>query len=74
MGNAEKINDKVRRAQVEILRRMTPEQRLMAALDLSEFTRALFRDGLRKAFPDLSEEALHRLYLERMSKCWNRNY
>lgn len=59
---------------IEILRRMTPEQRLNKAFDLSEFTLELFKHGLRKQFPDLSEEEFHKIYLERMEKCHNRNW
>ena len=59
---------------IEILRKMTPEQRLNKAFDLSQFTRDLFKQGLRKRFPDLSEEEFHKLYLRRIEKCHNRNY
>jgi hypothetical protein len=59
---------------LRVLRRMTPQQRLARALELSAMTKALFRQGLRKRFPDLSEEAFHRLFLERLEKCHNRNY
>lgn len=38
-------------AYLEVLRRMTPEQRLTKAFELSEATRALFRQGLRERFP-----------------------
>jgi hypothetical protein len=57
---------------IEVLRKMTPEQRLLKAFELSDFARALFRQGLRDRFPDLSEEELHLLYLQRLSKCHNR--
>ena len=67
-------NPAIHKIQIEILRRMTPEQRLEQAFDLSEFTRALFRHGLRKQYPDLSEQEFQKLYLERMEKCHNRNY
>jgi hypothetical protein len=59
---------------IEILRRMTPEQRLLKAFELSEFSKALFVEGLRKRHPELSEEAFHRLLLERLEKCHNQNY
>lgn len=62
------------RLYVEILRRMTPEQRLLKAFELTEFSRDLFKRGLRRRFPDLSEEEIHRLYLQRLEKCHNRNY
>ena len=62
------------REYIQVLRRMTPEQRLAKAFELSELTKRLFREGLRKQFPELSEEDFHRLYLKRLAKCHNRNY
>ena len=59
---------------IRMLRRMTPGQRLAKAFDLSEFTRRLFADGLRKRFPDLSEEDFQELLRTRLDKCHNRNY
>ncbi len=59
---------------IRILRRMTPEQRLLKAFELSEFSKALFVEGLRKRHPELSEEAFHKLLLERLAKCHNQNY
>ena len=67
-------NPTTHKLRIEILRGMTPEQRLNKALELSEFTRELFRHGLRKRFPDLSEKEFHKLYLKRMEKCHNRNW
>lgn len=59
---------------LEVLRRMTPEQRLLKAFELSEFARTLFKAGLRHRHPELSEAALHRLYLDGLANCHNRNY
>jgi hypothetical protein len=56
------------------LRRMTSQERLGKAFELSEFSRKLFLYGLRRRFPDLSEEAVMKIYLERLDKCHNRNY
>ena len=56
------------------LSRMTPAQRLKKAFELSEFTRKLFMIGLRKRFPDVSEQELHRIELARLAECHNRNY
>ena len=56
------------------LRRMSPEQRLAKAFELSDNARQLFRDGLRRRFPDLSEKELQQLYLNRLALCHNRNY
>ncbi len=59
---------------IEVLRRMTPQQRLAKAFELSELAKRLFKQGLRQQFPELSEEDFHQLYLERLAKCHNRNY
>lgn len=61
------------RIYLQVLRRMTPEQRLMKAFELSALTKQLFIHGLRKRFPDLSEEEFQTLLLERLGKCHNRS-
>ncbi|MDO8682494.1 MAG: hypothetical protein Q7N50_03315 [Armatimonadota bacterium] len=53
---------------------MTPDERLLKAFELSDFTRALFLDGLRQRFPDKSEEEIKKIYLKRLDKCHNRNW
>jgi hypothetical protein len=62
------------RLYLQTLRRMSPESRLRKAFELSEFARSLFIEGLRRRFPDLSPEQFHRLMLDRLAKCHNRNY
>jgi len=62
------------RLYLDTLRRMSPEARLMKAFELSSFSNDLFLHGLRKRFPDLSEQDFRKLYLERLNKCHNRNY
>jgi len=59
---------------IQALRRMSPEARLLKAFEMTEFTRELFRVGLRRRFPHLTETQLHTLYLERLAKCHNRNW
>lgn len=59
---------------IQVLRRMSPEQRLLKAFELSEFSRQLFIHGLRKRFPDLPDEEFRQLLLERLDKCHNRNW
>jgi hypothetical protein len=62
------------RIYIQALRRMTPEKRLLKAFELSKFSRGLFLEGLHRRFPDLSEKAIRKIYLERIGKCHNRNY
>jgi hypothetical protein len=59
---------------LEILRAMTPAQRLEKAFELTEFSRQLMKDGIRNRHPQASEAQVHRLYLDRLEKCHNRNY
>jgi len=63
-----------RQKYIEILRRMTPEQRLNKAFELSKFAKDLFITGIRKRFPDATEEEIRKMVLERLQKCHNRNY
>lgn len=62
------------RLYIETLRSMSPEARLLKAFELTEFARELFMHGLRKRFPDKSDQKIKQIYLERLEKCHNRNY
>jgi hypothetical protein len=59
---------------LEALRRLTPEQRLLKAFELTDLSRELFRAGLRRRFPAASESELERIYLERLARCHNERY
>ncbi len=61
------------RRYIEVLRRMTPEQRLAKAFELSDFARQLFLQGLKDRYPDAGEE-FRRIVRARLDKCHNRNY
>jgi hypothetical protein len=62
------------RLYVEILRKMTPEKRLLKAFELSSFSNQLFVHGLKKKYPDVSAGEFTRILKERLDKCHNRNY
>jgi hypothetical protein len=62
------------RLYIHALRRMSPEDRLAKAFELSKFSRDLFLHGLRKRFPHLPDGEIKKIYLERLDKCHNRNY
>ncbi len=59
---------------IQVLRSMTPEQRLLKAFEMSAFTKALFIHGLHQRFPNVSEGEFQRILLARLEKCHNRNY
>ncbi|MGK2935933.1 MAG: hypothetical protein ACSLFE_11930 [Gemmatimonadaceae bacterium] len=59
---------------LDILRRMTPEDRLRKAFELSELSKSLCEHGLRRTFPDLEPAELRALARRRLDKCHNRIY
>ena len=72
---SEKSRDpRAHKAYIESLRRMTPEQRLQRAVELSETVMELFLQGMRERHPDAGSEEFDRLVRERLAKCHNRNY
>lgn len=58
---------------LQILRGMTPEQKLARVCKLNERVLNQMRAGLRKQYPDLSEAELHQrfLVLRVLSHNWN---
>ncbi len=59
---------------IQVLRQMSPEERLLKAFELSEFANQLFIHGLHKRFQNLPDEEFKKILLERLDKCHNRNY
>ncbi len=59
---------------LEIIRSMTPAQRLQKAFELSAFSKKLFLDGLKKNYPNLSEKEFQEVMLKHLQKCYNQNY
>ena len=59
---------------IEALQRMTEEQRLLKAFDLSRCARELFRSGLRQTYLHLTENEFEELYKKRLDLCHNRNW
>ena len=59
---------------LQILRSMTPSQKLAEVFKLNERTIRLFRIGLRRRFPDLDDAAFEKLYLKMRARCHDRNY
>jgi len=59
---------------IQVLRRMSPEQRLLKAFELSEFANQLFIHGLHRRFPNLPTGEFKKILSERLERCHNRNY
>ena len=62
------------REYIKILKRMTPQQRLQRALELSDLTKSLFITGLKLRYPDYPEEDIKNLYIEKVHKCHHFDY
>lgn len=58
---------------VQALRRMTPEQRLAKAFELSEMTHDALRVAIATRFPEATPAEAHARYLERLERCRRRN-
>jgi len=56
------------RIYIQALRRMTPEERLQKAFELSESAKAQILQELRRMYPGLSERSLVKIYLDRTAK------
>ncbi len=59
---------------LQTLQKMTSAERLQKAFELSEMTKQLFLQGIKKRFPDYSTEKIMEIYLKRISLCYNRNW
>jgi len=59
---------------LKVLKNMSSEQKLLKAFQLSETMKELFIAGLKKRFPHKTSEEIQALYLQRLTKCYNRNY
>ncbi len=62
-----------RRLYMDALRKMTPEQRLAKAFELTAMSREALRAGIEQRYPDSSEQQRHEIYLERLGRCRSRN-
>ena len=59
---------------IDILRRMTPEQRLRKTFELSTMVKEIFLQGLRRRHPNLGPAEFHQLMLDELARCHNQNY
>jgi hypothetical protein len=60
--------DRLYRDKVEAARRQTPEERVLASFELTEFVYRTIADGVRDQFPQASDEEVQRLTCERIAR------
>jgi hypothetical protein len=63
-----------RKVYIDILKKMSPEQRLLKSFELTELGYKLFFTGLKERYADLSEEEVKKIYIKKLIECHNRNY
>lgn len=56
----------IRRKQFELLRKLSPEERLTQALDLTDTVRQLVMSDLRHRHPEASEDEIRRRFIGRV--------
>ena len=59
---------------IQILKKMTPQQRVEKSLELSQMADELAKEGLKKRYPELSSDQIHAMFIEQKIQCHNRNY
>lgn len=57
---------------LEALRRMTPEQRLLKAFELTEQSHELLRAGIRLRYPQAEAGERQRIFLQQLERCRSR--
>jgi len=58
----------------DILRSMSPEQKLKKVFELNKLGKELRIAGLRMKYPELNDNEIHTLYIKTIELCHNRNY
>ncbi len=61
-------------AYLRILARMTPGEKMVRAMEMSDMGRRMLKEALRRCFPGLDEVKLHQLFLVRLELCHNREW
>ena len=70
----ETMDKQTHREYIKILKKMTPQQRLFRAMELSDLTKSLFITGLKLRYPDYTEDEIKNIYIEKISRCRNSGY
>ena len=59
---------------IQVLRAMSPEQRLVKSFELYDLGKELMRAGIRQRNPGARDDEVNRIVVEELTKCHNRNY
>ncbi len=67
MADADNFIDEIQRDKIINARRISPERRIRAGLELFDLNRQLVMAALKMQHPDVNEAALNKLFLERLA-------
>jgi len=59
---------------LEILRKMTPEQKVCKVFELNALGKEFALAGIRARHPEMTDREVHETYLKSVGICHNRNY
>lgn len=59
---------------LQILRRMTPEEKILKVFDLNNFGRNLLEAGIRNSHPEFTDAEVEAAVRRRLDSCHNQNY
>ena len=67
MQPTKELIDELYRERVERARQMSPEDKLLAGLDLFDLTSTIMADGVRDQFPDADQHRVQEILRERLA-------
>ncbi len=67
MQPTKELIDELYRERVERARQMSPEDKLLAGLDLFDLTSTIMADGIRDQFPDADQQRVQKILRERLA-------
>jgi hypothetical protein len=67
MPPTQELIDDIYRERVERARRMSPEAKLWAGIELFEYAAEITKAGIRNQFPDADEEQVLKIFRDRLA-------
>lgn len=66
--------NKLTQKRVEIYKKMTPQQRIEEAIQLTDLTYEIMKEGIRNQNPDADEDTIQKLAFERIRICRKKGF
>ena len=66
--------NKLTQKRIEIYRKMTPQQRIEEAIQLTDLTYEIMKEGIRHQNPEADEKIIQKLAFERLQVCRKKGF